>query len=143
MSLKFVLCFLFLLVYRFAGIAQTLAISREGDVRSSKLETGLSSFDDRGALEVTFSSTPYKAWDIYCALKGKDEGRIRNMFQFPSLVKVRIPDGNDRVCHSYADVVCFYEADSISGLHFPIHPFLKELFSQLLLAPTQLVPNLG
>lgn len=74
------MCFLFLLVHRFVGIAQTLAMSGEGDVRSSKLETGLSSFEDRGALEVTFLSTPYKAWYMYYALKGKDEGRIRNRF---------------------------------------------------------------
>ena len=106
-----------------------LAMFGEGEVRSSELETSLSSYEDHGALKVTSPSTPYKAWDICSALKGKDEGRIRNRFQFPSSVKVRIPDGNDRACHSYAYEVCFSEANFVSGLRFPIHPFLRELFS--------------
>ena len=131
---KFVLRFLFPLIHHFVGVAQMLAMFEEGEVRSSKLETGLSSSEDCGAFEVTSSSTPYKAWDICCALKGKDRGRIRNRFQFPSLVKVRIPDGNNRACHSYVDKVCFYEVDFVSNLRFPIHPFLRELFSHLLLA---------
>ena len=70
---------------------------REGEVRSSELETGLSSSKDRKALEVTSPSTPYKTWDICCALKGKDENRIRNRFQFPSSVKVKIRNDDDRV----------------------------------------------
>ena len=138
---RFVLRFLFPLVHHSIGIAQTLAMSIKGAVRFSKLEMGLSSFKDHRALEVTSPSTPYKAWDICCALKEKDEGRIRNRFQFPSSVKVRILNGDDRACHSYTDEVCFYEANFISGLCFPIHPFLRELFSHLLLAPAQLIPN--
>ena len=35
----------------------------------------------------------------------------------------------------------FYEIDFTSGLHFPIHPFVREPFSYLHLAPAQLVPN--
>ena len=54
---------------------------------------------------------------------------------------VRIPDGDDRACHSYADEVCLYKANFISGLRFPIHPFLREVFNHLLLAPAQLVLN--
>ena len=114
---------------------------REGKVRSSELETGLSLSENRRALEVTSPLTPFKAWDICCTLKWKDEGRIRNRFQFPSSVKVKIPNDNDRACHSYTDKVCFYEANFVGGLRFPIHPFLRELFSHLLLAPVQLVPN--
>ena len=41
----------------------------------------------------------------------------------------------------YADKVFFYEAHFANGLRFPNHPFVKELFSYLHLAPTQLVPN--
>ncbi|KAL0008668.1 hypothetical protein SO802_010170 [Lithocarpus litseifolius] len=116
-------------------------MSGEGEVRSSELETSLSLSEDHRALEVTSLSTPYKAWDVCCTLKEKDEGRIRNRFQFPSSVKVRIPDGDDRACHSYADKVCLYGANFVSGLRFPIHPFLRELFSHLLLALAQLVLN--
>ena len=115
---------------------------REGEVRSSELETSLSSSKDRKALEVTYPSTPCKTWDICCALKGKDENRIRNRFQFPLSVKVKIRNDDDRACHSYTDEVCFYEANFINGLRFPIQPFLRELFGHLMLAPTQLVPNL-
>ena len=125
----------------FCRIAQTLAMSREGEVRSSELETGLSSFEDHRTLKVTSLSTPCKAWDVCYALKEKDKGSIRNRFQFPSSVKVRIPDGDDRACQSYFDEVCLYGANFVSGLCFPIHPFLRELFNHLLLAPAQLVLN--
>ena len=116
-------------------------MSIEGEVRSSKLETGLSSSEDRGALEVTSPSTSHKAWGIHCALKVKDEKRIRDRFQFPSFVRIRILDSDDWACHSYVDELCFYEADFVSGLRFPIQPFVRELFFLLQLAPAQLVLN--
>ena len=104
------------------------------EVRSSDLEMGLSSSDDRVILEATSISTPYKAWNILCSLIGKDEQRIRDRFQFLDSVKIRIPSDKDRACHLYADEVCFYEAGFTSGLHFPVHPFVRELFSYLYLA---------
>ena len=113
----------------------------EGEVMSSELKTGLSSSEDHKALKVTSPSTPSKAWDVCCVLKRKYEGRIRSRFQFPSLVRVRIPNDNDKACRSYVDEVCFYEANFVSGLRLPIHPFLRKLFSHLSFAPTQLVPN--
>lgn len=137
---RFVLPFLFPLFHLSVGIAQSLVMSRE-EVRFSDLEMSLSSSEDRRALEVTSLSTPYKAWDICCALKKKDERRIRTRFQFPSSVKVRIPNDDDRSCHSYADKVCFYEANFIRGLQFPIHPFIRELLFFLQLAPAQLLTN--
>ena len=140
-SFRFALRFLFPLVHRFVGIAQPLMMFGEGKVRSSELETSLSSSEDCRAFEVTSSSTFYKGWDVCCILRGKDEGRIRCRFQFPSSVRVRILSGDDRACHSYADQVCFYEANFISGFRFSIHPFLRELFSHLSLAFAQLVPN--
>ena len=90
-----------------------------GEVRSSELETGLSSSDNRVIPEVTSPSTPYKAWNIPCALLEKDEKQIRDRFQFPDLVRIRIPSDKDRAYHSYADEVCFYVVDFISGLRFP------------------------
>ena len=134
--LRFALCSFFPLVLRSVGFAQMLVMSGEGKVRSSELETNLSSSGDCRAPEVTSPSTPYKAWDICYALKGKDEGGIRNRFQFPSSVMIRIPNDDDRDCHSYANEVCFYKANFVSGLRFPIPPFLRELFSYLFLAPT-------
>ena len=56
-------------------------------------------------------------------------------------MKIRIPSDEERACHFYVDEVCFYEADFTNGLRFPVHPFVRELFSYLHLAPAQLVPN--
>ena len=98
------------------------------EVRSSDLEIGLSSSDDRVIVEATSVSTPYKVWNIPCSLKGKDEQRIRDRFQFPDSVKIGIPSDKERACHSYADEVCFYEADFTSGLRFPVHPFVRSFF---------------
>ncbi|KAK9993801.1 hypothetical protein SO802_023504 [Lithocarpus litseifolius] len=103
-------------------------MSEGGEVRSSELEMGLSSSEDRGVLEVISPSTPHKAWGIHCSFKEKDKKRIRHRFQFPSYIKIRIPDSDDRAFHFYADEVCFYEADFVSGLRLPIHPFIRELF---------------
>ena len=50
------------------------------EVRSSDLETGLSSSDDRMISKATSVSTPYKAWTISCSLTGKDEQWIRDRF---------------------------------------------------------------
>ena len=102
---------------------------------SSELKTGLFSSEDHGSFEVTSPSTPHKAWGIHCALKEKDEKRIRDRFQFPPSIRIRIPDSDDRVCHSYFDEMCFFEADFVGGLHFLIHPFVRELFFLLQLAP--------
>jgi len=109
-------------------------MSRE--LRSSELEMGLSSSNDHVIHEVISLSTPYKAWSIPCALLEKDEKRIKDRFQFPDSVRIRILSDEDRACHSYADEVCFYEADFTSGLRLPVHHFVRELFVYLHLAPT-------
>ena len=98
----FVLSSLFPLVSHSAKVARLLRMS---EVRSSDLETGLSLSDDHVVLEATFVSTRYKAWNILCSLMGKDEQRIRDRFQFPDSVKVRISSDEERACHSYADEV--------------------------------------
>ena len=61
---------LFPLVSHSAKVVRSLKMS-EG--RSSALEMGLSSSDDRVTLEATSCSTSYKAWNISCPLTGKDE----------------------------------------------------------------------
>ena len=122
---RFVLSSLLPLVSRSARVARFLKMS--GEVRSSELETGLSSSNDRVVPEVTSPFTPYKAWNIPCALSRKDEKRIRDRFQFPDSVRIRIPSDKDRACHSYADEVYFYEADFISGFRLPVHPFIRRV----------------
>ena len=57
-SYTFVLSSLFPLVSHYAEVARLLRMS---EVRSSDLETGLSSSDDRVVSKATFVSTPYKA----------------------------------------------------------------------------------
>ena len=136
---RFVLSSLFPLASCSARVARSLKMF--GEVRSSELEMGLSWFDNCEIPEVTSPSTTYKAWDIQCALSKKDEKRIRDRFQFPNSVRIRIPSNEDRVCHLYADEVYFYEVDFASGLCLPVHPFVRELFTYLHLTPTQLVPN--
>ena len=121
--------------------AEVARLLRMSEVRSSHLETGLSLSDDHMVLEATSVSTPYNAWNISCSLSKKDEKKIKDRFQFPGSVKIRIPSDEEKSCHSYADEVCFYEAYFTSGLCFPIHPFISELFSYLHLALAQLVPN--
>ena len=107
----------------------------EEEVRSSELKMGLSSFEDYGAFEVTSPFTPHKAWGIHYALKEKDKKKkIRDRFQFPSSVRIRIPNSYDRASHSHTDKVCFYEVDFISGLYFLICPFIREIFFLLQLA---------
>ena len=135
---NFVLSSLFPLVSHSTKVARSLKMS---EVKSSELETGLSSSDDHVISEVTSLYTLYKAWNISCSLTGKDEKRIRDRFQFPSLVRIRIPSDKDRVYHSYADEVYFYEADFTSGLRFLAQPFVMELFSYLHLTLIQLVSN--
>ena len=66
----FVLSSLFPLVSHSTKVAKLLRMS---EVRSSDLETGLSSFDDCVVLEVTSIYAPYKAWNISCSLTGKDK----------------------------------------------------------------------
>ena len=122
---KFVLFSLFPLVSHSTKVARSLKVS---EVRSSDLETRLSSSDDRVISETTSPSTPYKAWTFSCSLAGKVEKQIRDRFQFPDSVKIRIPNDEDRAYHSYAHKVCFYKANFTSGLRFPVHPFVREIF---------------
>ena len=128
---NFVLSSLFPLVSHSTKVARSLKMS---EVKSSELETGLSSSDDRMISETTSPSTPYKAWTFSCSLAGKDEKQIRDRFQFPNSIKIRIPNDEDRAYHSYAHKVCFYKANFTSGLRFPVCPFVREIFSYLHLA---------
>ena len=101
---SFVLSSLFPLVSHSTKVARSLKMS---EVRSSDLEIGLSSFDDRVISEATSPSTLYKAWTISCSLMGKDEQWIMDRFQFLDSLKIRISSDEERAYHSYADEVCF------------------------------------
>ena len=78
---RFVISSSFPLVSCSAKLARFLKMF--GEVRSSELETGLSSSDDREVPEVTSPFLPYKAWNIPCALsEGKMRSKSRIGFNF-------------------------------------------------------------
>ena len=115
------------------------------EVRSSELETGLSSSGDPMEGDTVVSShrevRAFYALGEECGLDADTLGRFRNRFQFPERVRVRLPNEEDRACHFFPGKVCFYESAFICGLRFPVHPFLMELLDRFGIAPGQLMPN--
>ena len=117
------------------------------EVRSSELETGLSSND--GPVEArgdTAVSAPRKvrafyAFDEVCGLDADTLSRFKDRFQFPDRVRVRLPSEEEWACHFFLREVCFYEATFLCGLRFPVHPFVMELLRHFGIAPGQLMPN--
>nr|POF23092.1 hypothetical protein CFP56_54306 [Quercus suber] len=85
--------------------AEVARLLRMFEVRSRNLETGLSSSDDCVVLGATSVSTPYKAWNVSCSLSEKDKKWIRERFQFPNSVKIRILSDKERSSQSYADEI--------------------------------------
>ena len=118
---------------------------RMSEVRSSELDTGLSS--SSGLVEGdTAVSTPRQVRAFYalneeCGLDADTVARFKDRFQFPARVRVRWPSPEDRVCHFFPGKVCFYEAAFTSGLRLPIHPLVMELLGHFGIAPWQLMPN--
>ncbi|KAL4621499.1 hypothetical protein ACB092_06G232600 [Castanea dentata] len=115
------------------------------EVRTSELETGLSSSDDLMEGDTAVSTfrevRAFHALREVCGLDFETLGRFRDRFQFPKRVRVRLPNEEDRACHSFPGEVYFYESSFICGLRFPIHPFFMELLDRYGIAPGQLMPN--
>ena len=115
------------------------------EVRSSDLETGLSSNGDPVEGDTAISAPrevrAFHALEEVCGLDVDTMGRFKDRFQFPEWVRVRRPNDEDRACHFFPSEVCFYEAAFTCGLRFPVHPFLMELLDHLGIAPGQLMPN--
>ena len=115
------------------------------EVRSSELETGLSSSE--GPVEGdTTVSVPRQVRTFYalkekCGLDADIVARFKDRFQFPARVYVRQPGPEDRACHFFPSEVCFYETAFTSGLRLPIHPLVMELLGYFGIAPGQLMPN--
>ena len=109
---------------------------RMAKVRSSELETGLSSSGDpeRG-------DTAVSALEKVCGLDDETMGRFKDRFQFPERVHVRQPTNEDRACHFFPGEICFYEAAFTCGLRLLVYPFIMELLSFFGIAPGQLMPN--
>ena len=118
---------------------------RMSEVRSSELDTGLSS--SGGPVEGdTAVSTPRQVRAFYalneeCGLDVDTVARFKDRFQFPARVRVRRPGLEDRAYHFFPGEVCFYEAAFTSGLRLPVHPLVMELLGYFGIASGQLMPN--
>ena len=115
------------------------------EVRSSELETGLSSNDDPVGGD-TAISTPrevraFHALEEECGLDDETLGRFKDRFQFLDRVSVRLPREEEQACHFFPEEVCFYKVALLCGLRLPVHPFLMELLDRFGIALGQLMPN--
>ena len=73
------------------------------EVRSSELETGLSSSDDPVVEDTAFSNSrvvkAFSTLDEKCGLDVETFSRFRDRFQFPNRVRIRLPRKAERACH--------------------------------------------
>ena len=120
-------------------------MKRMSKVRSSELETGLSS---SAGLEVgdTTISIPqvvraFYAIEEVCRLDAETMSRFKDRFQFPERVRIRRPTNEDKACHFFPGEVCFYKAAFTCGLRFPVHPYIMELLGYFGITLGQLMPN--
>ena len=117
------------------------------EVRSSELKTRLLSSDDPVEVEgdtAVFVPREVRAFSALreeCSLDVAILSRFSNRFQFPKKVRVRLPRKEEQACHFLPGEVCFYEAAFLSGLRFPVHPFIMELLNHFKIAPWQLMLN--
>ena len=115
------------------------------EVRSSELETGLSSSGDLVEGDTAVSAPrevkAFYALNEECGLDDDTLGRFKDRFQFPEWVRVRLPSKGERACNFFPGEVCFYESSFACGLRFPVHPFLMELLDHFGIAPGQFMPN--
>ena len=118
---------------------------RMAEVRSSELETGLSSSDGPEGGDTTVSAPrvvrAFHALEEVCGLDDETVGRFKDRFQIPECVRVRRPTNEDMVCHFFPGEICFYEAAFTCGLRLPVHPFIMELLGSFGIALGQLMPN--
>ena len=114
-------------------------------MRSSELETGLSSSD--GPVEGdTAISAPrvvgaFHALKEVCGLDADTMGRFKDKFQFPERVRICRLNNEDRACHFFPGEVCFYKAAFTCRLRLPVHPFIMELLGHFGIALREFIPN--
>ena len=56
-------------------------------------------------------------------------------------VRIWSPDFLTRYVTSVPGMVCFFEVAFDNGLHFPLHPFIKQVLQHFHICPSQLAPN--
>ena len=118
---------------------------RMAEVRSSELETGLSSSGGPEGGDTAVSAPrvvrAFHALEEVCGLDEETVSGFKDRFQFPEHVCVRRPTNEDKACHFFPGKVCFYKAAFTCGLRLPIHPFIRELLGFFGIAFGQLIPN--
>ena len=123
---------------------------RVDDVRSSELKTGLS-FNAESLCKVvdtaasklpsSSSSLSLHAFSESCSLKKKHLNGFRKMFQFLRGTSIRLSHLGEKACNFAHGKVCFYEADFLCDLRFPVHPFIMQLLNEFQITLGQLVLN--
>ena len=115
------------------------------EVRSSELETGLSSSGDLVEGDTAVSNPrdvrAFYALKEECGLDADTLGRFKDRFQFPERVRVHLRSEVERARHFFPREVCFYESTLVYVLRFPVHPFLMELLDYFGIALRHLMPN--
>ena len=107
----------------FKGLVRDQGIMFE--VRSSELETGLSSNDDpmEAGGDTTISAPQevraFYALDRMCGLDADTLSRFTDRFQFLDRVRVRLPSEEEWTYHFFPREVCFYEAVFLCRLRSP------------------------
>jgi hypothetical protein len=75
-------------------------------------------------------------------LRKADERRIRQEFSIPRLVKLCFDDEKKgAIVHTNAHEVCLYETMFRAGFRLPFLRVVRELLSNVNLAPHQIMPN--
>lgn len=106
------------------------------EVRSSKLDTGLSSSGKVVKVDIAVStplslnpssSSPivlraFHALKEVCSLDEDTLFKFRDMFQIPAESRIHLPCLGEKACTFNPGKVCFYEAALLSGLRFLVHP---------------------
>ena len=115
------------------------------EVRSSELETGLSSSGGPVEGDIAISAPrvvgAFHALEEVCGLDADTMGRFKDKFQFLERVHVRRPNGEYRACHFFPGEVRFYEVAFTCRLRLPVHPFVMVLLGHFGIALGQLMPN--
>ena len=119
------------------------------EVKLSELDTGFSSSDKAVKVDTAISaprslncssSSPtvlkaFHALKEVCSLDEDTLSRFRDRFQIPDETRIRLPCSGEKACFFNPGEACFYKATFLSGLKFPIHPFVMELLHHLGIAP--------
>lgn len=110
------------------------------EVRSSELDTGLSSSDKAVEVDTAVLAPPslnpssslptmlgaFHTLKEVCSLDEDTLFRFKGRFQIPDETKICLPRSGEKACTFNPGEVCFYETTLLSGLRFPVHPFIME-----------------